>query len=285
MLVLLNEPPPSRPTALPEDEPLPEYQGPARVTLLVIDPYLVHAYWEADSAKAERAVLRVYDAANEAANHFDVPVSLPARNWYIHLWTPERSYYAELGAMDESGCFHLLARSNTVETPRAWPVTVPEAGPADSREVEHYDAVPAAAESAAPETQLEPEPEPPQPEPRFEALQTEPRPEAPLPLVAARQTAPPAEAPSEEPMPQAGRPVLHVVKPVDAARVLRERLEEIYASRQWTARPRETTKAHLAEKPAVPSPAARPRKPTDLTDLAEEQFSPGVSSKTSGPPD
>lgn len=216
---------------------MPEYQGPARVTLLVIDPYLVHAYWELDPKTlpdALHAVLRIHDTTREASSYFDLPVSLPAKNWYVHLWTPGRSYYAELGLGEEGGGFTLLARSNVVQTPRAWPVA-------------------AAPETLAPATQdsvpaAEPVPQTPAP--------------LPLPLVTAQQ--PTRAVPSRPAIPA----------PVDAARLLRTRLEAIYALLEWTPR--------AGERSESPAPVMKPNpiEPGDLTQLAEEHFSAGVSSKS-----
>jgi hypothetical protein len=249
---------------------LPDYEGPARVTLLVIDPYLVHAYWDVPSAKpAERtqAVLRVHDATSETGGCFEVGVSLAARNRYIQLWTPERSYYAELGLVEEGGGFTPLARSNTIQTPRAWPVAAPPAlTPAEAPQMELPEIVPVA-----------------------EAVE-----EAPLPLVTAQQDSVPlqpqtvsqnrdreeavsAEAPAPSATPR-------IPEPVDAPTILRTRLQEIYASLDWRPRPRLAGELLTPDKIATRSLASQPHEPGDLTQLAEEHFSAGVSSKPPKPP-
>src|SRR5206468_13062812 len=113
--------------APPAGKDLPEFYGEPRVTLLTVNSYLVHVYWDIDPsaipAPNPPAMLRFHDVTQESpGSDFDVAVDLPAKNWYVNLWSPARSYYLELGWNDEKG-FHPLARSNTVETPRAWPVT------------------------------------------------------------------------------------------------------------------------------------------------------------------
>jgi hypothetical protein len=232
---------------------LPAYQGPARVTLLVIDPYLVHAYWDVDPAmETSPGVLRVYDTTGETSSYFDLPVSLGARNWYIQLWTPERSYYAELGRNEEGRGFSVLARSNTIQTPRAWPAV----------EMEHWDA-PATSEPAPAATPVE--------TPELVLQESPPL----LPLVTAPQpdhsqwgSAMRCPAPEPDPPP--------IPEPIDAPKLLRERLEQIYSTLDWMAPPAEPSKP-----PETPAPSERP---ADLTKLAEEHFSTGISSKIPKPP-
>ena len=119
-----------------EAHPKPE----SRVRLLPVDPYLIHAYWQImdedletarnqlDSASARvRPVLRFYDITyisfdgKNAHGFFDVEIELAARSWYIHLWSPEKSYCADLGLKTPEGRFVMLVRSNVTHTPPAWP--------------------------------------------------------------------------------------------------------------------------------------------------------------------
>ncbi|MEW6441682.1 MAG: DUF4912 domain-containing protein [bacterium] len=119
---------------------LPARYGETLVILLPIDPWLVHAYWEVsaqdveesrdelgDAAGRARPVLRFYDvtvdpsARTDQPDHFDVPIELDAGNWYVHLWSPGRSYIADLALMAEDGRFRPLARSNPAETPPVSP--------------------------------------------------------------------------------------------------------------------------------------------------------------------
>ncbi len=125
---------------LTEPGNLPESYGETRVVLLSVDPYLVHVYWEVNpqefkktqrKLRKERAhaqtILRFFDITNivfdgtNAHSFFDIPVDLKSGNWYVHLWSPEKSYFTELGLKTEDGRFFFIGRSNTTETPRAWP--------------------------------------------------------------------------------------------------------------------------------------------------------------------
>lgn len=124
------------------DRDLPRTYGRTRLVMLVVDASTVHAYWEVTPDKLAQAskesmgspgspasVLRFYKSAaaghsegTPSADWFDVAVDLQSRNWYVHLWSPDRSYYAELGLKSDIGRFVPLARSNVVRTPRVWPV-------------------------------------------------------------------------------------------------------------------------------------------------------------------
>lgn len=105
---------------------------------MVVDPSHLFAYWEvtpeslreAQNAlgtemKGARAVLRFYDISlirfdgTNAHHTFDIDIGLEARNWYVHLWTAEKSYCADLGFVARTGRFHAITRSNIVHTPRA----------------------------------------------------------------------------------------------------------------------------------------------------------------------
>jgi 1,4-alpha-glucan branching enzyme len=106
---------------------LPESYGQARVTLLPVSPYLIYACWDLDPAKlpgtvqSDSMLLRFYDTTTGSPlADFDVKVDLQARNRYVRLSRPGRCYLAELGMSMKD--FVPLARSNVVETPRAWPV-------------------------------------------------------------------------------------------------------------------------------------------------------------------
>ena len=111
-----------------------------KVVLLSVDPHVTHAYWvmSSDNLKNAKlllgkdyeraeAILRFYDITyiifngSNAHNSFDVPIDLRAENWYVPLWSPEKSYCADLGLRTEDGRFFPLARSNVAGTPRACP--------------------------------------------------------------------------------------------------------------------------------------------------------------------
>lgn len=120
---------PASPASVEQGE-LPESYGQTKVVAMPVNPYLVHVYWDLDpklaspdTPTAGAGCLRFSDTTTgEPPGSFDVKVDLAARNWYVHLWSPERRYVVQLGLSAEGGAFVPLARSNVVETPRAWPV-------------------------------------------------------------------------------------------------------------------------------------------------------------------
>jgi len=110
------------------------------LALMVVYPLLVFAYWEVTPERCQqalealgpemdgaRAVIRMYDISlihfdGTNANHvFDIDVGLEAPGWYLHLWTPEKSYCADLGFLARTGRFHPIVRSNIIHTPRTTP--------------------------------------------------------------------------------------------------------------------------------------------------------------------
>ena len=109
---------------------LPASYGKNRLVLLPVDPYLMYAYWELASAAppttGARPVLRFHEspisAGADVSRPFDVEVDLAAGNWYVHLWSPEKIYHADLGIRSEDGTFLSLAQSDTVRTPPAGPM-------------------------------------------------------------------------------------------------------------------------------------------------------------------
>ena len=251
------------PPFLAGDTDLPEWSGKPRVTLMAVDPYLAHVYWDFDldtlPPDTTAEVLRFYDATA----HFDVDVDLRTRNWYVPLWSPAKTYYADLGAITAAGEFVPLLRSNTIQTSRAWPVA----------EVEHHYVACAATspDSAAPS--ISQEPVPPQTPPLRSGhvgnleitLRADGPPTASEPPAAELTVS--AAAPATKP---------HFPKPPGAAEVLRRRLHEIAEFRQGQPQAQE---AAVESAHAIPPPRpAAPDLPNDLTARAERQFSPGLSS-------
>ena len=119
---------------------LPESYHETSVVLLPVGPYLLHVYWEVAPLELEkakdqlgdeygrsRAILRCHDVTNlafdgtNAHGFFDVGVDLSAKGRYVDVWSPEKSYFVELGFGKEDGRFFPMARSNIAETPSAWP--------------------------------------------------------------------------------------------------------------------------------------------------------------------
>jgi hypothetical protein len=117
---------------------LPSSYGQTRLTLMGIDPFWIHAYWEvtphdhevvmaqlgSERASADWA-LRFYDVTyidfngTNAHSYFDQPVDLAAGSWYVNLWSSEKTYCADIGARGPTGRFESACRSNFVRTPRA----------------------------------------------------------------------------------------------------------------------------------------------------------------------
>jgi hypothetical protein len=121
-----------------EDRELPDRYDVTELVLLPVEPYRIFAYWEVASqalsglmnrlglrAAGGSYVIRVYDVTairftgNNAHHYFDLPVDLSSRNWYINLWSGEKSLVGDLGYLLADGRFHLLARSNVVQTARS----------------------------------------------------------------------------------------------------------------------------------------------------------------------
>jgi hypothetical protein len=114
---------------------LPSVYGKSRLVLLAVHPYLIHAYWEIapddfDKAKEQaeeaREVLRFYKMGRVAredafADSFDVDIDLRVRNWYVHLWSAEESYVADLGLKTKDGTLIPLVRSQLLHMPRPHP--------------------------------------------------------------------------------------------------------------------------------------------------------------------
>ena len=94
-----------------------------RLVLLIVDPYLVHCYWSAPARRRGTAVLRFHGQSPES---FDIDIDLQAGNWYVPLWRPEESLYAELLMKTPDGTLTRLARSQVVHLPRVRPVTTIE---------------------------------------------------------------------------------------------------------------------------------------------------------------
>ena len=249
-----------------EDGPLPEYYGPPRVSLLAVDPYHVCAYWDVNVAalpEGSEAVLRFQELGAEATTGFEMPVDLAAKRSYVDLWSPDKTYYVDLGLRGQDGRFALLARSGAVHTPRAWPVA--EVGIAAATPVQ-------TSETLVPAAPLEPEqtiaPT---------VVVNAPAPRMPQPVGPARQE-------QEVPRPRTEeRPVVGSPAPIDAAAELHTRLTAIYGGPHWT--PRFPSAPETPEVPPAPeerSPGAvRPHR-KDLTKVAEERFLRGAPSSPGG---
>src|SRR5579883_648674 len=291
--------PPQPPSCLDKGE-LPETYARTKVVAMVVSPYMVHVYWdlaEKDRANAP-ASLRFHDAGG--GESFDVKIDLAAKNWYVHLWSPEKRYEVELG-VEKGTQFQALARSNTIETPRAWPVSevterftkVPaqsaESGPGAAPQPEtsaksqpadvlarNVEAVPAGA--AAPAA---PAPE----QPAFGISGVSSRPLAasvPAEQALQRRSESPAPAPANGPGAESAapaRPVQPRLTETSASDVLRKKLAEFYSMRRRKPRPESGQEVPAAAIPAAVLPGQiEEAVPLDWTARVESTFIPGVSS-------
>ena len=263
-----GEPHEGRPASLLDDGELPESYGRTKVVAMAVSPYLIHVYWDLAAAhrdSPEPASLRFHETGTGSA--FDVNVELAAKNWYVHLWSPDQRYEVELGVRRD-GEFVPLARSNAVQTPRAWPVAEIKESYTRAPEVPREE--PTRQPSAVITTPSEPPPPiehpPDPPRPMERAAEARPLPvPAPVPAPVAAATAPTPRV--ETHLPPAARPAR-------ASDVLRERLSELYEFRRWEHRPRPVSQTSGPATAASAFPAE-----TDLTARAETQFSPGLSSQ------
>lgn len=207
-----------------DDSGLAGAYGRTRLVLLVVDPHLIHAYWEIarsrlrdvkKKAASGQLVLRFYRGKQDS---FDVDIDLESRNWYVHLWSPEESLYADLAVKMNDGTLIRLARSKAVHLPRTRPVIGIE---------QHFMKVDAAERHA--------------------------------------KLVPPPPVEHETPRPPAA--------PIDFPAIVSEKLRQVYASVAWRP-PIEPEAEPLSDV----APQTTAGKSTDLTAIAEEGLTPGLSS-------
>lgn len=105
------------------------------LVLMEVSPHRLHAYWhiapwELESTRSRlqaadlQLVLRFHDLTKEVrkqetAPSFDIEISGPSGSQYVELWEDARRYNAELGVLLKNGQLIDLAKSNTVELPKA----------------------------------------------------------------------------------------------------------------------------------------------------------------------
>jgi hypothetical protein len=109
-------------------ETLPAEYGENSITLMIVDPYKLFAFWEVreDTLKifGGNLNMRVYDVTDidldcsDANSYCDIPVNDRIGSWYFDV-TPEKEFIADIGIMYYEGIFITLARSNKVLPPRA----------------------------------------------------------------------------------------------------------------------------------------------------------------------
>jgi hypothetical protein len=116
----------------------PPGYGDNKIVALVRDPWWIYVYWEirrekedeiqrkisSDGDEAVKSILRVYDVTDvnfngrNAHSHFDIDLKGLASSWYVNVGSPDRAWLVDIGIVTRKGNFYLLARSNTVRTPR-----------------------------------------------------------------------------------------------------------------------------------------------------------------------
>jgi hypothetical protein len=255
--------PPAPSRALkPEPAELPDSYGHTRLVMMVVNPYLVCAYWEVNPEKlaaarqevrsdTARVVLRFYEVEDSASFSdppsawFDVDVDLRPRNWYVDLWSADKTYYAELGLRGDDGQIVPLARSNPIRTPRSRPVVKVE------EDFMRVDPARQVAELVPPPTVRR-------------------RPTA-LPAVGTT----PGDRVAAVPFEAGGVPSpAESSRPVDSAETLRKKLSDFH-----TLRGRACEVPEAGEQPAGPGPGKGVEEPrADLVEMTERKFTPGISS-------
>ncbi|MDD4182646.1 MAG: DUF4912 domain-containing protein [Candidatus Omnitrophica bacterium] len=109
-----------------------------RITILPRDPWWIHTYWDISEQRINEVIssipvyerenlkwiLRIYDLTGinhfdgkNANSFFDIVIHFEANNWYINVNQPERSWCVEIGLINPSGKFFMVARSNVIKTP------------------------------------------------------------------------------------------------------------------------------------------------------------------------
>lgn len=109
-----------------------------RLTLSVVHPWRLHAYWRITgkmmqdatkrAAEPHALVLRFFDvtpqqAGEPAGTTFDIEVEGLDNGWYVDVWQPGRRYVAELGLRSGNQSLQVFARSNEIQVPPAQPST------------------------------------------------------------------------------------------------------------------------------------------------------------------
>ena len=256
-----------------DDYKLPAAYGKSRLVLLPVNPYLIHAYWEVapedfEKAKGEageaQEVLRFYKMDTDC---FDVEIDLKARNWYVHLWSAEESYFADLALKRKDGTLVRLVRSQVVYMPRTHPAIA----------IDHRFTK---VESTERPPEIVPPPPPPSQSP---SLSPSPPSQSPSPPPSLSPPRPPSLSPPAE----HNRPPVVVAwrlnelvdrspisKPADTEETLIEELENVYVYHQWPDEPSEPDVAPATSTSDAPTGSHD----VDLAAMAEKNLAAGLSS-------
>ncbi len=118
---------------VPAHSELPQAYGEDKIVIMMRDPFVAYAYWEATPARLEREkswfgwdsklCVRLYDVTGvqfdgrNAIGYFDQEIFDRTGNWYFDLGRPSHSFCADLGLLAPEGRFLTLARSNYITMP------------------------------------------------------------------------------------------------------------------------------------------------------------------------
>lgn len=117
---------------------LPSEYGDHFIHLMIVSPYQIYAYWEVQKDKQLlaleslggsweqiKSVLRVHqcDLEKNESSFYDLELVPGALKWFIGV-DPDKSYFVEIGLLNQAGNFAALAASNCVTTPRVRPSDV-----------------------------------------------------------------------------------------------------------------------------------------------------------------
>lgn len=114
------------PTPVVPAKGLPAEYGEDRITLMVVDPWKLFAYWEVREDTLSRLkgmlTLKVYDVTGidfdgkNANTTFDIPAYERVGDSYVGVG-PNREFIVDIGVVLREGGFITIARSNKVTTP------------------------------------------------------------------------------------------------------------------------------------------------------------------------
>jgi hypothetical protein len=117
---------------------LPATAAKDRLVVVVRDPYWLSVSWELSTQSIQRAeaalaqdwhgakpILRLLDVSSQDTTSTaerivkDVEIHGGTNHWYIDVQQPPRTYRVDIGYLSRRGTFHVLCRSNVINTPKA----------------------------------------------------------------------------------------------------------------------------------------------------------------------
>lgn len=113
---------------------LPHSYNQTKLVLLPRDPENLFLYWDFSGEtwewikslfeKHERILPKLRIFVLDQDEFYEIDVKLESKKWHLFLPVAGETVYAELGLMDESATFHLIAKSNSLKMPRNAPSKV-----------------------------------------------------------------------------------------------------------------------------------------------------------------